>query len=107
MALRQRNFGLRRKALDLRQVEAVRLAAAAADAKALLADAGQPEKAVRQLMKIDNLGQRPDIEGFCGTDLAALAYQHHAETCVLAHAGAHHIHVASFENSQRQRTFRK
>ncbi len=107
MAFRHRDLGFARQAFDFGQIQPVGLAAALQNAKALLADARQAQKAVRQLMEVDDLRQGPDIEGLRGADLAAFADQRHAEALLPAHAASHHVHVARFKNAQRQRTLRE
>jgi hypothetical protein len=99
--------GFDRQIVNFPEIEAIGLTAAAADAKALPADARQAEQAVRQLVEIDDCRQRADIEGLGGSDLAALANQHHAERLALAHAAPHHVDVAGFKYPQRQRTIRE
>ncbi len=102
MARRHRHGGLRRQTVDFGQIEAVRLAAAAANSKALLADARQAEQAVGQRVKVDDCRQGTHIERLGGTHFAALANQHHPEGFALAHTAPHHIDVAGFEYAQRQ-----
>ena len=107
MPRRHRRGGSGVQRLDLAELQAVGLAAAAHDAKALLAHAGQAQQAVLQLMEVDDLRHGADVVVFRRADFAALADQHHAEAAALAHAAAHHVDIARFENAQRQRAARE
>src|SRR5208337_3974095 len=90
----------------LADMKAVRLAAALLDAEPLVTQARQPEKSIRQLMKVGDLGARAHLESvdLGASDLAAFADQHHAKALMLAQTPPHHVDVTGFEDSQRQRT---
>ena len=102
---RYRRIG--RQILDRADVQAIRLLPGTLDPDALLADAGQAQQSVLQLVEVDDPRFGTDRRGRRRTAGLAPAHdQYDAEARIGLHAPAHHVHVARFENAQRQRALR-
>jgi len=101
---RHGDAGLDAEPFDFAEMKPVRLAAAREDSKSLPSDAGEPQKAIRQLVKIHDLGPRPHVVevGFREAHLVSLADRHHAKSLPLAHATADHVVIARLEYAKRQ-----